>query len=114
MTPQTRSRDLEALTGLLEEQRVALREGRLKDLAAMVPRMERAIGAVTACKDQTAREDLQRLASENATLLKAAQAGVAQAKALRTAAAEVRLSTYDATGRKSEQELDQGRTLARR
>lgn len=114
MTTQTRSRALEALTGLLAEQRAALREGRLRDLAAMVPRMERAVGAVTACDDPTAREELRRLASENATLLQAAQAGVAQAMALRTAAAGVRLSTYDATGRKSEQAQDPGRTLARR
>lgn len=114
MTAETRSRAIETLTHLLEDQRAALREGRLQDLAAMVPRMERAVGAMTANDGSTAREDLRRLASENATLLQAAQAGVARARALRAAAAEVRFSTYDATGRKAEQVPNPGRTLARR
>ena len=114
MTARTQSRPVAALAQLLREQREALREGRLQDLAEMVPRMERAMAAVSASEDPSAQEDLRRLANENATLLQAARAGVAQARAMRAAAAGIRLSTYDAAGRRADPAPGPGRILARR
>jgi hypothetical protein len=114
VTTRTQSRPVAALAQLLEEQREALREGRLQDLANMVPRMERAIGTLGADEDPSAKESLRRLATENAVLLQAAQAGVAQARAMRAEAAGIRLSTYDAAGRRSDPAPGPGRILARR
>jgi hypothetical protein len=114
MTTQSDTRALDALSRLLADQRAALREGRLQDLAAMVPRMERALNALPARGDPAAQAGLRRMASENAALLQAATQGVAQARAMRTGAAQVQLTTYDATGRRSAQAPATGRTLSRR
>ncbi|MFW5655903.1 MAG: hypothetical protein ACOCYW_09735 [Roseicyclus sp.] len=113
MTAHADARAFEAVKRLLQTQRAALREGRLKDLAAMVPHMERALAALPSRIDPSAQADLRKLAAENAALLQAASQGVAQARALRAGAAQVQLSTYDAAGRKSAHPPGMGRTLSR-
>jgi hypothetical protein len=114
MTTKSDTRALDALKRLLQDQRAALREGRLQDLAAMVPRMERALNALPADGDPSAQAGVRRMAAENAALLEAAVQGVAQARSMRAGAAQVQLTTYDATGRKSAQAPGIGRTLSRR
>lgn len=110
----TARRGAKSLEVLLNEQRAALRSGRLEVLAALVPRFERAIETL----DPGGRpEDLTRLralARENATLLAAAQEGVARAQRQLRAASSGSLSTYDASGRKSADPQPEGRLLARR
>lgn len=114
MTAHADTRALKALSRLLQDQRAALREGRLHDLAAMVPRMERALSALPATGDPATQAGLRRMAAENAALLQAASQGVARARAMRSGAAQVQLTTYDALGRRSAHAPAIGRTLSRR
>ena len=104
----------QALTRLLQRQRTALREGRLQELADMVPEMERALETLPDQADASDHPNLQQLAAENARLLQAAVQGVAQAREMRNGAARINLTTYDASGRKLAQAPSAGRTLSRR
>jgi hypothetical protein len=103
----------DSLGALLDEQRAALRTGRLEDLVGLLPRLERAVAALG---PGLGAEELARLrgaAAANAALLVAARDGLARARALREGAGAAVLATYDAAGRKAPS-ASAGRTLARR
>ena len=73
---------IDTLADLLRDQRAALRAGRLDDLAALVPRMDRALDALGRNGDHRRLERLRGEAAETAALIRAAQAGLARARAL--------------------------------
>lgn len=100
---------------LLETQKAALLQGDLQALAGIETRLERALGQL---KEQRAEQaDLvrvQALAARNATLLTAAQKGVATARVQLESRASSGLSTYDAAGQSHTTTTQQARLLARR
>lgn len=100
------------LDALLREQRTALRHGRLDVLAALVPRLERAVRAAEGLSPAEAAR-LRIFAAGNAALLRAALAGLEDVGRLRQGARAARLATYDASGRLAPPSA-QGQTLARR
>lgn len=101
------------LESILHDQRVALREGRLEELSAIASRLEKATVGAAKGLSRAEAEKLRTLAQENARLLRAAMAGLAEVRSLRRGARGLRLSTYDALGRLGPA-TGHGRTLARR
>jgi hypothetical protein len=101
------------LEELLGEQRVALRAGQLETLGAIAPRIERAMGMLKPGVPPQELARLREMAAENARLIRAALAGLAEVRALRAGVQVTRLSTSDASGRLSSQ-VATGQTLARR
>ncbi len=94
----------DALNALLARQRDCLRGGRMRDLAALLPEMERLIalaGAGSQPQDRAALLLAREAAARNAVLLRAALSGIAAARrrvaAIRSAAAG-RFATYDQRG----------------
>ena len=103
-----------ALEDLLARQHRALLAGDLTSLEGMDTALERAFGRLG--RDGADRDALRRLrtsAARNADLIRAAQAGVAQARASLRAARSVPLSTYDASGRARPTAPAPSRLLAR-
>jgi hypothetical protein len=117
MTADADDRMAMRLDALLRDQRIALREGRMDALADIAPRLAKLLQSMSApvphgmSREQAAR--LKHMASENARLLRAAIAGLAEARQMRRGAHGIRLNTYDATGRLAKQ-VTTGTTLARR
>jgi len=101
------------LEALLDEQRAALRAGRLETLGAIAPRLERAIETLKPGIPPPHLARLRSMADDNARLIRAALSGLAEVRTLRAGGQGARLSTYDASGRLSPQAAT-GQTLARR
>lgn len=101
------------LETLLQDQRAALREGRFDALADLLPRFDRLMATQADAIPPARAVKLQAMAGENARLLQAALAGLAEARQMRRGAHGTRLSTYDATGRLSSPAA-RGQALARR
>jgi flagellar biosynthesis/type III secretory pathway chaperone len=102
-----------SLDALLQEQRTALREGRFEALASILQRLEQALISREPDHGITDAARLRSMAAENARLLRAAMAGLAEARNLRQRARGTTLTTYDASGRLSSQ-VHAGQTLSRR
>jgi hypothetical protein len=101
------------LEALLQEQRSALREGKFEVLSSLAARLEKVTGSEAREISSADAARLRRVASENANLIRAAMAGLADARKLRRGTRDAALSTYDASGRLSSQ-APMGQILSRR
>jgi flagellar biosynthesis/type III secretory pathway chaperone len=94
-----------ALLSLLEDERAALREGRLRALPDIASRKERLVAAVTRSRPGPERAQRLRAAAErNAGLLAACAEGIRAARRLVDAAVAepAPMQTYSADGRTSQ------------
>jgi hypothetical protein len=100
---------------ILDKQHKALLHGDLATLMTLAPELEQAFHRLR--RDGAAADDIAPLmvaAARNAHLLKAAQAGVAQARGHLQSTRSPDLTTYDAHGRTAPGIPQSSRTLARR
>ncbi len=106
---------LAAVTELLEIQKTALLNGDLERLSTMEESLGRALKRLKSVG--TSHEELARVrerAGRNAVLLRAAQVGLASARAQVTTRKSGGFTTYDAHGQSKENFASTARTLARR
>ena len=89
----------ETVDQLLSVQNQALLDGDIMTLGKIEPPLERALNLLKVEKAQEGElAKIREKATRNATLLSAAQKGIAMARAQLSARASVDLATYDANG----------------
>lgn len=102
-----------AVREIMSAQRAALRKGDYAALNRLSDRLIPAIAGLDPARDGAALALLKEEAGHTARLVRAAQAGLARARADTGSARAAVLTTYDARGYRSGQPAGAGRTLAR-